>query len=205
MELILISESKLKIMLTAGDMEDYCISNEYMSYENKDTRKMFGKILEKAKEKTGFDSDTGRLFIQVYPSKIGGCDVYVTNCESGEEPVKRTEKKQNQPKKKKEYCIYSFEKLDDVIGLCSILDNAGYRFESALFCDTEREADGKYYLVLPEEIVQTQQYRKKRGVNKSDLASEYGVRMEHMDFLYYINEDTKNIIEENAVKKISRF
>ena len=34
MELILISESKLKIMLTAGDMEDYCISNEYMSYEN---------------------------------------------------------------------------------------------------------------------------------------------------------------------------
>ncbi len=205
MELILISDSKLKIMLTADDMADYSISNEYMSYESKDTRKMFGRILEEARQKTGFDSSNERLFIQVYPSKNGGCEVYVTTFEEGEMPQKKNEKKNNAPKKKKEYCVYTFDNIEDVTQLCKILRKSGYKFESSLHYENGSLKKKRYFLVLQEEVLQNNQYRKRKNVNKSDLANEYGKRIECKDILFYIGEHTEKIIKENAVNVLSKF
>ncbi len=209
MELILISESKLKIMLTADDMEDYEISNELMTYACKDTRKMFGKILEEARAKTGFDCTSGKLFIQVYPSKNGGCEVYVTSDmeESAKEQPKaekKTKEKSTQPKLKKEYCVFVFGIISDVVASCDILKKSGYQNESALYFEKIGENISKYYLVLQEEVPQYQQNRRKKAPTKCDLANEYGKRLENKESIFYIKEHAKCIVCKNAVEIMSK-
>ncbi len=78
MELILINSSKLKIMLTKDDMIQYELDCGTINYDNTETRRAFWNILDEAKHRTGFDAAADRVFIQLYPSKEGGCEMYVT-------------------------------------------------------------------------------------------------------------------------------
>ena len=78
MELILISDKKLKVMLSASDMQKYELDNDTIDYDNTETRRAFWQILDEAKHKTGFDAASEKVFIQVYPSRGGGCEMYVT-------------------------------------------------------------------------------------------------------------------------------
>ena len=207
MELILISESKLKIMLTADDMENYEISNENLSYERSDTRRVFGRILNEAKERTGFDSTSNNLFIQVYPSKNGGCEVYVTiSSEAAQQNVKqekRPKEKNTSPKKKKEYCVYLFDSIENTLSACKILGECGYKNESMLYAENNGNAS-RYYLVLQEEIPQPSQNRKKKSVSKSDLANEFGKRVGGRECLYYIKEHAVAVAEKNAIEVVGK-
>lgn len=78
MELILISDSKLKIMLTTDDMREYALDCSTLDYDNTETRRAFWSILDEAKHRTGFDAASEKVFVQVYPSRSGGCEMYVT-------------------------------------------------------------------------------------------------------------------------------
>ena len=203
MELILISESKLKIMLTADDMESNGISEELLTYGEKDVRKIFERILEEAKAKTGFDSSTGRLCIQVYPSKDGGCEVYFIRKAEGEKYIGTKEKAPVQ-RKKREYCVYTFEGINDVVTVCSILKSSGYTNESSLHVDRENNGDVRYYLVLQEEIPTGDRSRRKKSISKSDLAAEYGTRFGGKDAMLYIVERTCTLVKAKAVEVIGK-
>ena len=200
MELILISESKLKIMLTADDMESYAISNEQMSYEVKTTRDGFEKILDVAKEKTGFDSASSKLLIQVYPSRNGGCEVYVIR-ECDAKSDQGVKEKNNPPKKKKEVCVYLFDGIDGMLRTCNMLDECGYKNESSVYYEQIGDRT-RYYLVLQEEVPYSSQNRKRKSLSKSDLADEYGKRLGGRDVMMYIEEHAKRLIEKNAIKAI---
>ena len=78
MELLLISDSKLKVMLSEEDMRRYDLNAETVNYENTETRRAFWKILDEAKERTGFDAASDKVLIQLYPSRDGGCELFVT-------------------------------------------------------------------------------------------------------------------------------
>lgn len=74
----MISDSKLKIMLTTDDMREYSLDCSTLDYDNTETRKAFWSILDEAKHRTGFDAASEKVFVQVYPSRSGGCEMYVT-------------------------------------------------------------------------------------------------------------------------------
>lgn len=78
MELLLISKDKLKVTLSALDMEKYELDCETIDYDSTETRRAFWSILDEAKHKTGFDAASDKVFIQVYPSRAGGCEMFVT-------------------------------------------------------------------------------------------------------------------------------
>lgn len=78
MELHLIGVNKLKVTLTPDDMSEYALTCDTIDYDNTTTRRAFWDILDKARSRTGFDAASDRVFIQVYPNKSGGCDMYVT-------------------------------------------------------------------------------------------------------------------------------
>lgn len=84
MELIVISESKLKIMLSAPDMEHYNLQTLRRYGTDADTRAAFRKIFEDARTEIGFDTQGERLFIQLYDSLEGGCEIFVTKLGSNE-------------------------------------------------------------------------------------------------------------------------
>ena len=75
MELIRISDSKLKIILNETDMRRYALSSDTLSYENGDTRRAVREVLAEAEEETGFHATADRLLIQAYPSRDGGCEL----------------------------------------------------------------------------------------------------------------------------------
>ena len=87
MELILISNTKLKIMLDESDMIKYHIGNE-SDCSKGSTRRAIRSILECARAEVGFNTDGEEIFVQLYTSKKGGCELFVTKClsesESGE-------------------------------------------------------------------------------------------------------------------------
>ena len=77
MELIVISENKFKIMLSAPDMRRYELNPEDMAETDDHTRRAFRHLLDDCGE-IGRDTRGERLLVQVYSSKEGGCEIFVT-------------------------------------------------------------------------------------------------------------------------------
>ncbi len=81
MELILINQTKLKIMLTAPDLLHYELipdELEHMSCTDRHTRAAFRHIFDDAEAQTGFHTQGERLLVQMFTSKCGGCEIFVT-------------------------------------------------------------------------------------------------------------------------------
>ena len=78
MELIVIDETKLTIMLTAPDMQHYDLHAERMTTANAATRNAFRHIFNDARQRIGFDTSGERLLVQLYTSRGGGCEIFVT-------------------------------------------------------------------------------------------------------------------------------
>ena len=98
MELIPISMTKLKIMLTAPDMLHYELQGKDLSCVDAHTRRAFRHVLDDAHAQIGFDTRGEKLFIQLYASRDGGCELFVTklgcegsfDCDPIEAPVTLT-------------------------------------------------------------------------------------------------------------------
>ena len=78
MELLVISESKLKIMLTAPDMIKYDLTAPQTESLSVHDREALRHLFRDAKAEIGFDTEGARLFVQLYSSKEGGCEIFVT-------------------------------------------------------------------------------------------------------------------------------
>lgn len=148
METIRISESKIKVMLSREDMTKYRISRA--SADGSDPslraatsadgidpslRAAIRSILRDAGRAGGFDPDSGQLYIQLYPDKRGGCELFVTrtdDAEGQEKAVPRAVSVRTE--------IFSFPSLD---GLISFADRISPSFcgESAAY------TDGKVYFL----------------------------------------------------------
>lgn len=114
MEIIPINDSKLKIMLDELDMKELHISDE-ADCARGETRLAIRTLLERAKTQTGFNTEGAEIFVQLYTSKGGGCELFITKgsslpIPSGEEERKgdkRPQKKREGQQKKKpqeDYC-----------------------------------------------------------------------------------------------------
>jgi negative regulator of genetic competence, sporulation and motility len=80
MELIQISESKLKIMLAPEDLLRYELDpvSADWDYACTETRRALRTIFNEVREQTGFNAGDGRILLQFYPSRAGGCELFVT-------------------------------------------------------------------------------------------------------------------------------
>ena len=81
MELIIIGENRLKIMLTGEDMARYELSEPCAESLGARARRALRSIVADAHAKIGFDTDRERLLVQLYTSRGGGCEIFVTKLE----------------------------------------------------------------------------------------------------------------------------
>ncbi len=77
MEFLVISESKLKIMLTKSEMKKYGLDSSELDYADKEVRTAFWQILDEAKIKCGFDSKGEKVLIQFYPAH-SSAEIFIT-------------------------------------------------------------------------------------------------------------------------------
>ena len=140
MELIPVNSQKLKIILTKDDMASFDITNQDLDYSSAKTRKALGNILEKAKAEAGFEAGHDKLYIQVFLSLDGGCEMFFTKrTKLLPEPETKSctyfrRKSGYSPDYSREYGKYiaKSENIDCIIELCIRLKKEGFYGTSSL-------------------------------------------------------------------------
>jgi negative regulator of genetic competence, sporulation and motility len=205
MELIRISDSKLKIMLTPTDMCHFELCNESMGDDSAKMRQAFRHLMDEVKKQIGFDVDDRHISIQYFPSREGGCEMFVTN-----HPVISNTKEEKALAKPlnalfptaaktcgafRKDCAYRFDDLDHLLQVCKRLCQMGYIGDSSAFRDEKKQ----YYLILtllcaspfstPEEL---------------SFVLEYGYWENPSLLKIYIKEHGKLLCSPDAVEQLGR-
>lgn len=157
MELIRISNRKLKLMLTPTDMSHFDLDTDVLGEDISKTHHAFHLLLSELKTKIGFDADDRHISVQYFPSREGGCEMFISNLQEtddvgGDDMTMKTQDKSSLPLralKKPTDCFwrdfaYRFEALDDLLSVCKRLHQIGYICESSAHRDERK----RYYLFL---------------------------------------------------------
>ena len=193
MELIRISDSKIKIMLNAEDMAHYAITSELLNYENTETRRVVWQILDEAKQKTGFGAASDRVLIQVYPSRSGGCEMYVTKVPPS---LPHPAEERGAPRHEGKRALYAFSCLSDFLHACRQLSCREGVLESTAYVTQE----GSYYLLIEEGGAESLP----GFAPVYSPAEEYGERMKNSGArLAYIKEHATCLCENGAVERFA--
>ncbi len=215
MELIPINNSKLKIMLDENDMKEYNIGDE-ADCANSATRLAIRHILDCAKDKIGFNTEGSEIFVQLYTSKHGGCELFVTKSDP---PVARDEKRIKKVKRSLdgEECqalaargetqmsgingnfgkmIFSFDTLKDLCLACKILSQRAEAIQSRAYkCE-----QGKFYLML--ENANSSAYMR---LDKMTFLIELGVREHSEHASTYLTEHATKICNSDAISILAKY
>lgn len=151
MELIRISDNKLKIMLTPVDMRQFELNTDNFYDDGEQMHRSFRLLLDEVKRQSGFEADDHRISVQYFPSREGGCEMFISNLSGerehascaltpalGMQPATRT---------RGSFCrsfAYRFEGLDELLSVCRRLLPMDYISASSAW----RDNVGRYYLFI---------------------------------------------------------
>ncbi len=205
MDLIKISDTKLKIMLTPSDMTRYDLHSDSISIADQHVRRVLRRLLADAKAQTGFDGDMTRLYVQMYTCADGGCELFISKPEQNEEsssfcglPVLSASTQYGRaigaPERHGlDMCAYSFVKLEHLISVCKRLASIGYCGQSNAYIDLKKT----YYLVL-NDLPSPSLY----SPDEYCFLGEYGNRENARSLNAYLCEYCTMLCKDNAVQML---
>ncbi len=168
MEIIQISKTKIKVMLSSDDMKAFDFDPSFSG--DISNREAFRNILKAAKDKCGFDTEGDRIFVQYYPEKGGGCEIFVTRLSA--DILKSNQKTVNDRK----YIIYRFKVLQNLLMLCRTLTDEitadVYVVENAL-------SKKEYYMLTDRKIINV---------------GEFSGEEIHSEYYYFLREHGRKLI-----------
>lgn len=186
-EIVLLSENKLKITLSESDVAVLGFPEETQDAEKIKSSRAFKNLLETAKIKTGFDVNECRLFVSIYRSRDYGIEMYITKC--------GRDKQKNGNMEKNEFVAFRFDCGENLLGACAALYRAvGPRQSSAFW---EYDNGYTYYLTLTGNI----------SAYLKSVVCEYSVGREIIDdenILMHIFEHGNTICEKNALEVLAK-
>ena len=180
MDFLVVSDSKLKIMISRDEMKKYGIDGENINYDDPKTRRSFWRILDVARERCGFEACGDKILIQFYPAREGS-EIFVTKLgliSSGAE--KTIAKSSNVAMLEARVALYKFESLEAAAEAARRLISEDARGMSRAFVD-ER---GAYYIITEERSA------KQRGDLRA--ITEFGCEIPQ-NLFGYITEHTREI------------
>lgn len=203
MELILISASKLKIMLSDADMEKYELNAQTVDLSDTAAKRAFRNILNDVKSRTGFGTEGERIFIQLYPSKDGGCEMFVTkmgmadeNCMgvavSPQSLLSGCRARVGEGGTKERARAYAFETMPPLLAACRRLSSIRWRGRSEAYSGD----NGKWYLLLSDN------YGERGGLDRLSFISEYGKPENFEHIRLYIREHATCLCDHRAVQTL---
>lgn len=184
MEMIKISQSELKVTMSPEDMRKYELDCD----ENEDFNRRIAlrTILREARYQTGFSSHGERILVRMFPSRDGGCEMFVTKL-SAKNNLESERRMTRSPSPLPDgVYIYNFTEFGNLICACRRLFEAGYRADSSAYRDNGKRG---WFLVI--------------GI-KSPLAEEMGGELMKNGAMYYINEYC-SLLCDCAVASLSKF
>ena len=227
MELIPINESKIKIMLDESDMKEYKIGEE-ADCASKETRIAIRSILDRAKEQIGFNTEGAEIFVQLYTSKKGGCELFVTKSTlfpaerdtihtDPQKTNKKKNKRDNPPRHSPQNdCLalslrdggFPIDKMssaqkmifsfESLNDICAVSKRI-VRLNKKYESSAYKGSSDDYYLVLTG--LDISNYSR---LDPLSLISEYGKRERSDIFSTYISERCIEICKSNAIEILSK-
>ncbi len=200
MELIRISDRKLKIMLTPTDMRHFELNPDTFCEDSAGMHRSFRHLLDEIKKQTDFEADDHQISVQYFPSREGGCEMFISrvpnNCEKLS-PIPTTQSLQLRQKSMRNTfhreCAYRFSDLRSLLLVCQRLSSIGYIGSNSAYTDVS----DRYYLLLsvlaespfttPEEL---------------QFITEYGVIENTAWLKLYLSEHGQVLCAENAVYQL---
>ncbi len=196
MEWIKISDNKLKIMLSAEDAMRYELDCTLTDHADVMTRAAFREILSDIEEESGFDAREDKIYIQMYPSKQGGCELFVTKIgllltqdSTSPEQGPPVPPKKRPPKDM--YSYYLFPDVHTLILLCRRLQTQGHALRCTAFLD---EWERWWLCVITG-------FEQKKAL--PHFLSEYGKQMPQEQARLYLCEHAREITT-NAIQQLGR-
>ncbi len=155
MELIKISDQRLKIMLTPLDLTEYELSEEQLDSGHAFSQSSFRRLLGDVRRRLDFSFEGHRLSVQYFPSRSGGGEMFLCSlpeeaADLSDSPTAQLESATTTELQKPVPCsfvrdgAYRFEKLDSLLAACHRMQRVGYIGESEAF----RDDAGRYYLLI---------------------------------------------------------
>ena len=207
MEYILINESKLKVTLEESDLDELDLSTEELDYANPEAKQFFGDILGYAKEELGFDTSGHRVLLQLYPSKDGGCEIFITRLGKldGQSEKKESDKRikdltKERKKESRRRKAFKFEKLSHLVEACKRLCEIQPDVSGEIFSDPE----GKWFLLLYICENDYSEVLDMLPVNELSFLCEYGSAEDLRSLSLYLGEYGVPIAAKNPIEAISR-
>jgi len=209
MEMIMIGQTKLKVMLTREDLEEFELETDALDYHKTETKRMFWDILGRAKHTIGFDTDGERVLLQLYPSRSGGCELFITKlgllasnecaeedcfgCDCSDRAILHCDVYSHEESRSTSLSIFCFEKTEWLLLACRRLLAAGYDRDSMAYIGD----NSRLYLML-------------FGVESLSLPlldefsflSEYGSKEDAEFLIPFIEEHGSLLCSHNAVEHL---
>ena len=146
MEILQIDGDRFILSLSAVDVEKYRFAVR--------RKESLALIMSDLRDKYGFDGTCGRVRVEMYESKKGGCELFLTRLgdrrTKGESTLTYRTNENNLCEYRKyinreEREIYVFPSVNDLLFACSLLEKSGYTGRSEVYADTDSH---KTYLIL---------------------------------------------------------
>ena len=164
MKFLNISDTKLKVTLTADDCISYGIDLSKDDYSTREVRDTMRKIFLRAEEECGFSVSSDKVLVQIYPLPDGNCELLVTKLgtlsRKDRDTITSTDGLSLLEHKRGTYRFYS---AGDLI----LAVRAVYR--TGVDADLYRDDLGRYYIQVDEEIAD--------GISELEIFVEYGERL----------------------------
>ncbi len=205
MELIRISDRKMKIMLTPTDMRHFELDADTFGEDSAKMHRAFRLLLDEVKKQTGFEADDSHISVQYFPSREGGCEMFISNCSDAEYeastklrcPLKAENKalqlRQNHRNGFYKECAYRFFNLREMLAVCRRLMQNGYVGSSCSY----RDECENYYLIL--KTLSPSPFSVPENLR---FIVEYGSIESPTALRLYLLEHGSAICEENAVHQL---
>jgi len=158
MELIRISERKLKIMLTPTDMCHFELNNDCFGEDSTKMHQAFRLLLDEVRRRTDFEGDDRHLSIQYSQSREGGCEMFISQLCQTDETVAVPIQNSLLPSKNssaplptrgqigsfRRDCAFRFTELNYLLHVCNRLLGSSNVHESHAYRDERND----YFLFL---------------------------------------------------------
>lgn len=183
MEIIKMGNDSFKISLSSKEAKEREIVASIACNEKNMTESL-KELIDTIKESNGISFGEDKTSAEIYISKDGGCEIFVSRAIRNEHQLKSKAKPTMR-------VLYRLDDLDSVLRACQRLSSISYDNSLCLYHSQEY---GGYYMVLS-------------GIYAKDLKysflSEYGTKMKN-SMLPYITEHCKCICKNNTLEIFSK-
>lgn len=221
MEYIMITKSKLKVICEREELLPFGVSANHLDCALPEARRFLDSVLERAKRDFGFDTEKYRILAQLYPSRDGGCEIFISRLglisqsdavrqeESDEnsmdlakeksEKNEKTEKNEKSKKRKKTKKLFFFERVDFLLEVCKRLSLLDFKGRSEAFYLKERG----YYLCVELELDSTIEEYALPVIDEFSFILEYG-EPEATSLAPYLYEYALLLCSSDAVNRLAK-